>query len=140
MPDATIPDRAPALQQQIEALRDGDDWAVEAADLLIAAARESDCSDLHIACLRDALMARGRRDGGFFPLARIPASRRDLLIARLKVMARVPAFIRHEPQDGRMAILPSCCGPLSCQRSTARRLSSVFPNQARACSTWPHSA
>jgi general secretion pathway protein E len=102
MPDATIPDRAPALQQQIEALRDGDDWAVEAADLLIAAARESDCSDLHIACLRDAVVARGRRDGGFFPLARIPASRRDLLIARLKVLARVPAFIRHEPQDGRI--------------------------------------
>ncbi|MCX7718333.1 MAG: ATPase, T2SS/T4P/T4SS family [Candidatus Sumerlaeaceae bacterium] len=102
-----------ALQERLEALRESDNWAVEAADLLLGAAFRSACSDLHLACVRDAVVVRGRRDGGFFALARIPAVRRDLLIARLKVLARVPAFIRHEPQDGRIEWQPpDAAGPI----------------------------
>ncbi|MBX7247155.1 MAG: GspE/PulE family protein [Candidatus Sumerlaeaceae bacterium] len=91
-----------AAQQRLDSLPDTDNWGVDAAQVLLDAADTLGCSDLHVVCLRDEVLARGRRDGALIPLARIPAARRDLLIARLKVMSRLPAFVRHEPQDGRI--------------------------------------
>jgi general secretion pathway protein E len=92
----------PAIQTDIASLNDGDDWAVQTVDLLLRSAEERGCSDLHVVCRRDGVLARGRRDGALFVLAELPVERRDMLIARLKVLAGRPAFIRHEPQDGRI--------------------------------------
>ena len=89
-------------QETIDALAADDNWGVEAARVLLEAAQAGGCSDLHVACLRDCVLAQGRRDGALFTLARMDAARRDLLVARLKVMAELPAFVRNEPQDGRI--------------------------------------
>jgi type II secretory ATPase GspE/PulE/Tfp pilus assembly ATPase PilB-like protein len=95
------------IQGAIDALPDSDNWGVEAARALIEAAAAQKCSDLHLACLRDGLLAQGRRDGALFTLARIPVARRDLLIARFKVLSELPAFVRLEPQDGRIEWRPA---------------------------------
>jgi general secretion pathway protein E len=91
-----------ALQPALDAIGAREDWAVQAATLLIKAGIELRCSDLHISCLRDDVLIRGRREGVLFQMARLPNTRRDLLIARLKVLAQLPTFVRHEPQDGRI--------------------------------------
>lgn len=90
------------IQARLDGLAQSDNWAVEAADLLLEAAGEAECSDLHLTCTRDAVLARVRRDGTLVPIARIHPRHRDYLLARFKVLARLPAFVRHEPQDGRI--------------------------------------
>lgn len=94
--------RSVSIQDELDALPVADDWGVDAAHLLLEEAENTGCSDLHVSCLRDVVVVRVRREGILTELARLPAARRDLLVARLKVLARVPAFIRHEPQDGRI--------------------------------------
>jgi len=91
-----------SVQEKLDAIASGDAWAVEAVDLLLATAGEMELSDLHFLSIREGIEVRGRRDGGLLPLARILLERRELVIARLKVLARLPAFVRHEPQDGRI--------------------------------------
>ncbi len=90
------------VQQEINALPVDDEWAVRGVAILLQAAARIGCSDLHILCRRDDVQARGRREGDLVPLAVLPIERRDMLIARLKILARLPAFVRHEPQDGRI--------------------------------------
>ncbi len=89
-------------QALVQALPANDLWGVEAARLLITHAIQAGFSDLHLMCNRGDAIVRGRLDGELVDVAPIPEARRDLLIARLKVLARVPAFVRHEPQDGRI--------------------------------------
>ncbi|MCX7047632.1 MAG: ATPase, T2SS/T4P/T4SS family [Candidatus Sumerlaeota bacterium] len=89
-------------QDFINTLPNNPDWAVRAVEILVGAAIKSSASDLHILCQKDRLVARGRRDGGLFQIAELPLERRDLLIGRLKALAGLAAFIRNEPQDGRI--------------------------------------
>ncbi|MCL5269140.1 MAG: Flp pilus assembly complex ATPase component TadA, partial [bacterium] len=98
------------IQSAIDALAPDDDWAVRAVDLLLAAGHRTDCSDLHVLCRRDAVAVRGRREGDLIPFASLAVARRDMLIGRLKVLARLPAFVRHEPQDGRIEWRPPAGG------------------------------
>lgn len=90
----------------IEALPVNDDWGVAATALLLQAAHGSGASDLHVLCQRDAVVVSLRRDSRLEEVVRIPNQRRDLLLARFKVMARLPAFVRQEPQDGRLEWTP----------------------------------
>lgn len=90
------------VQQAIDAIPLHDDWAVQAAQLLLTAAMQAGCSDLHLSCLRDEVLVRGRREGVLFEIARVANPRRGLLIARFKVLAQLPTFVKHEPQDGRI--------------------------------------
>lgn len=90
------------IQSQLDAIPADDNWGVEAANLLIASAAEAGCSDLHVLCHRTEVLTRGRRDGTLFSLGKIPVERRELLLARFKVLAHLPSFVRHEPQDGRI--------------------------------------
>lgn len=90
------------VQEELDAIALRDDWAVHAAQVLLAAAQRTGCSDLHLSCLRDYLLVRGRREGNLFEMARVAPAQRDLLIARFKVLAQLPTFVRHEPQDGRI--------------------------------------
>jgi general secretion pathway protein E len=92
----------PDIQRILDAIKVKDDWAVHAAEALLKAALEAGCSDLHLSSLRDELLVRGRREGTLFELAHIAPEHRELLIARMKVLAHVPTFVRHEPQDGRI--------------------------------------
>lgn len=98
------------IQSEIDALPSDDDWAVKAVALLLATAHRIGCSDLHVLCRRDSILVRGRREGDFVPLALLAVRTRDMLIARLKILARIPAFVRHEPQDGRIEWLDAASG------------------------------
>lgn len=102
---------AGTIQKDLDALATGDDWGVRAASLLLSGAEAAGCSDLHISSQRDGVLIRGRREGTLYELARLPLERRDLLVARLKVLAQVPAFVRHEPQDGRIEWCSSPSAP-----------------------------
>lgn len=90
------------VQAIIDGLPPGANWGVEAADVLISAAAGLGCSDLHLSPQATRVAARGRRDGALFALANLPIENSELLVARLKVMANLPAFVRGEPQDGRI--------------------------------------
>src|SRR5690606_13228360 len=85
-----------------DALPTGANWGVDAVELVLRHGDGLGCSDLHISCARDAINVRGRAHGSLIPLARITSSQRDLLISRLKILARLPAFRKMEPQDGRL--------------------------------------
>ena len=92
----------PFIQSQIEALPADDDWAVRAVECCLAAAARIGCSDVHVMCRREAIVVRGRREGDLVAFATLGVQHREMLIARLKIMAKVPAFVRNEPQDGRI--------------------------------------
>lgn len=94
------------LQEKLDHLAPGDDWGVQAADALLAEGTRLGLSDIHLVSLRGHLEVRGRREDELFLLARIPRAVQDLLISRLKVLARIPAFVRQEPQDGRLEWRP----------------------------------
>lgn len=91
-----------SVQLRLGALPPDDNWGVSAAQLLLEAADSCGASDLHLLPQRDGALARVRRDDELMHLAQIPAARRELLTARLKVLARLPAFVKTEPQDGRI--------------------------------------
>ena len=77
------------LQDPIDALPCNDEWGVEACRLLLERARELGCSDLHLLSFRWGILARGRKDGGLVDLAMIASERRQMLVARLKILARL---------------------------------------------------
>lgn len=90
------------IQSEIDTLSADDNWAVQAVEILLATAHKIGCSDLHVICLRDSVLVRGRCRGDLVPFAGLAVGHRDMLIARLKILARLPAFVRHESQDGRI--------------------------------------
>ena len=101
MPDCHV--FSSELQHTLDGLAVSDNWAVDAVALLFAAACRLQCSDVHISCRRKDVLIRGRRDGEFFQFAVVRAELKDLLLGRLKVMAQLPAFVRRDPQDGRIS-------------------------------------
>lgn len=125
------------LQGQIDALTPGDAWGVEAVDCLLRGAVDLGLSDLHILSGADSLRVRGRRDGAIFPLAVLPLERQELLIARLKILARLPAFVRHEPQDGRIEWRPGTVEAAGSAASLGSPLSSGSAAPAQAASPSP---
>lgn len=91
------------LQAAVDGLRPGDHWGRDAADLLLREGFARGFSDLHLSPTGTGLSIRGRREGVLVRLAEVEGTERAaLLIARFKVMARVPSYVRHEPQDGRI--------------------------------------
>ena len=90
------------IQSEIDALPMDDDWAVRVAEILLSTAHKIGCSDLHVLCRRDFILVRGRCKGDLVPFANLSVEHRDMLIARLKILAKLPTFVRHEPQDGRI--------------------------------------
>lgn len=93
-------------QDRFDALPHNDDYGVSAASLAIEAGWRLGCSDLHLSSRRDFHLLRGRRDGVLLEIARIEAPCRQLLVSRLKVISKLPSFVFHEPQDGRIEWRP----------------------------------
>ncbi|MCB2156963.1 GspE/PulE family protein [bacterium] len=91
-----------SLQTRIDSIPCNDSWGVETVHLLLQESHDLGCSDLHLLSFRWGILARGRKDGGLIDLARIGRDRCQMLIARLKVLSRLPAYVRQEPQDGRI--------------------------------------
>src|SRR5581483_1203270 len=77
-------------------------FATLVVDRLLAAARESHASDLHLLPTATALDVRWRVDGVLEPLAALPAQLAPNVIARLKVLAGLLTYRTDGPQEGRI--------------------------------------
>jgi general secretion pathway protein E len=71
-------------------------------DRLLAEAHAAAASDVHLTSRRDRLAVSFRISGELTAVARIPKALQDIVIQRLKVMARLVVYQRREPQDGRI--------------------------------------
>lgn len=91
-----------SFQKTLDGLNRGDDWGVEAAAAILAEGIRLGLSDLHLLPRRERMDVLGRREDEMIHIASVPQGLQDLLVARIKVLARVPAFVREEPQDGRL--------------------------------------
>lgn len=73
-------------------------------DRLLAEALDARATDLHFEPSGDGGRLRWRVDGGFREAAPLDAREFPRVIARLKVLAGLPAFKTSEPFDGRMSV------------------------------------
>lgn len=77
-------------------------FATLVVDRLLAAARESQASDLHLLPTAEALDVRWRVDGVLEPLAALAMQLAPNVIARLKVLAGLLTYRTDVPQEGRI--------------------------------------
>jgi general secretion pathway protein E len=90
------------LAGRLASVPETDDWGVQVAEHLLRWAEVAGASDLHVQSQRDRLVVRMRAEGILATIASFTTPRRELLVARLKVLARCAAFVRNQPQDGRI--------------------------------------
>jgi len=84
---------------------------------LLGEALEARATDLHFEPVAGGGRLRWRVDGGFRDVARLDAREFQRVIARLKVLAGLPAFKTNEPFDGRLRV-ESDQGPRDLRLST----------------------
>ncbi len=98
-----VGDGAPPLEQgMIAALASGDTGVSEAIDLLLREAASQGASDVHLEPWEDRLAIRFRLDGLLHNVAALPKEHLPRLVARVKVLARIPVYQRDMPRDGRI--------------------------------------
>ncbi|MFZ5831896.1 MAG: GspE/PulE family protein, partial [Planctomycetota bacterium] len=99
----TIPD----LQKALDRLKPSDpQFAVQAVDTVLAAARASGASDVHWQPTAEGMSVRFRIDGVLQPVHMLPAAAAPNLAARLKVIAGLLTYRTDFPQEGRMRTAP----------------------------------
>ena len=81
-------------------------YVTDLVDLLLAEARASGASDLHLNPAPDVLDIRWRLDGVLHDVVRLPASLAPNLVARLKVLADLLTYRNDVPQEGRIRATP----------------------------------
>lgn len=81
-------------------------FATEAIDLLLSAAREARASDLHLQPTAEGLAVRFRIDGVLQPMAELPSRVAPNVVARLKVLAELLTYKTDVPQEGRIRSKP----------------------------------
>ncbi|NIC42329.1 Flp pilus assembly complex ATPase component TadA [Aquabacterium sp. A08] len=116
-PDAELPTGMDALQLAVELTgeanqQDDDDKPVEQSDntlvklinSMITEAYYQRASDIHIEPYpgRQKVVIRFRVDGEMRPYLELPASYRNALIARIKIMCDLDISERRKPQDGKI--------------------------------------
>ena len=89
-------------QRMTDALVAGDTGVGEAVDLLLREAAAQGASDVHLEPWEDRLMVRIRLDGLLHNAAALPSEHQARLLARVKVLARIPVYQRDMPRDGRI--------------------------------------
>lgn len=92
----------PLEQQMAAALTSGDTGVGDAIDLLLREAAAEGASDIHLEPWDDRLAIRFRLDGLLHNVAALPREHQARLIARVKVLARIPVYQRDLPRDGRI--------------------------------------
>ncbi|HQK77660.1 MAG TPA: ATPase, T2SS/T4P/T4SS family, partial [Candidatus Hydrogenedentes bacterium] len=92
----------PLEQQMAAALTSGDTGVGDAIDLLLREAAAEGASDIHLEPWDDRLAIRFRLDGLLHNVAALPQEHQARLIARVKVLARIPVYQRDLPRDGRI--------------------------------------
>ncbi|MFO7973593.1 MAG: GspE/PulE family protein [Candidatus Hydrogenedentota bacterium] len=89
-------------QRMLDALASGDTGVGKAIDLLLDEATAQAASDVHLEPWEDRLAVRFRLDGLLHNVAALPQEHQARLIARVKVLARIPVYQRDLPRDGRL--------------------------------------
>lgn len=105
------------LRQKLELALKGPLWPVDAADFIIHAGWDLRSSDLHAEISSTTLRISARVAGRMLPSHRLPFQHPDQghhLLGRFKVLAQLPAYILHDPQDGRI--------DWTCQTGEIRRI------------------
>lgn len=77
-------------------------FATVAVERLLAIARETQASDLHLLPTADGLDVRWRVDGVLEPLATLPGRLAPNVVSRLKVLAGLLTYRTDAPQEGRI--------------------------------------
>ena len=132
---------------------------VALTDAIIREALEMDASDIHIEPMKDRLRVRYRIDGMLREIyGKLPLKLKDVLLSRLKIMAKLDTTERRLPQDGRIAFeadggpvdvristMPVILGETAVLRllSGARRLLHLeelgfSPENRKMCEDWCH--
>lgn len=93
-------------EEDLERLKDqtSDAPAIRAVNRLIARAGEMQASDIHLEPTEDGLAVRFRIDGVMREMVPLPASMKQSLVSRIKVMASLNIAERRLPQDGRLRL------------------------------------
>lgn len=81
-------------------------YAVEAVDLILADARRSNASDVHLHPTPDGLDVKWRVDGVLQAVGKIPLAVSANVVARLKVLAELLTYRSDVPQEGRVRAAP----------------------------------
>ena len=101
------------LEQQHGPVNRDDDTPIEQSDnslvrlinTTILEARQQGVSDIHIECQpgNEKVRIRFRRDGVLRPYIELPASYRQAMVARIKIMCDLDISERRKPQDGKIS-------------------------------------
>ena len=86
------------------AVEQSDNTLVRLINSMIIEAHTQGVSDIHIECPpgREKVRIRFRHDGVLRPYLELPASYRNAMLARLKIMCDLDISERRKPQDGKM--------------------------------------
>lgn len=101
--DASVAGRAEGLAEGVDRIADLSDApaVVQLASTLITQGVKMGASDIHVESQRDGLSLRYRVDGVLGETHTLPATIKDALISRLKIMAGLDIGESRRPQDGR---------------------------------------
>ncbi len=80
----------------------GDMGPVLAVETAIAQAVQHGCSDLYFEPRRECTLLRYRLDGMLHSIAALPKQHHERMVARIKVLAKLPVYQKALPQDGRI--------------------------------------
>lgn len=87
-----------------ETITESDSTLVQLINKMILAAYEDGVSDIHIETYtgKQNTRVRFRKDGTLIPYIEVPASARNAMISRIKIMAQLDISERRKPQDGKI--------------------------------------
>jgi type II secretory ATPase GspE/PulE/Tfp pilus assembly ATPase PilB-like protein len=91
-----------AISEEVSAAADNE--LVKLVNKVIVDAYQQGASDIHIepGMGKDKVLIRFRRDGTLFKYIEIPASYRNALVARIKIMCDLDISEKRRPQDGKI--------------------------------------
>src|SRR5687768_548733 len=86
----------------------GVEYATQFVELLLAAARRHNASDVHLQPTPQGLLVRWRIDGVLQPLGEFPRGLTADVVSRLKVLAQLLTYQSDAPQEGRIPASGDC--------------------------------
>lgn len=89
------------MQDPALAREERDQMVVEMLDMLLRYAYQNKASDIHLEPLPNESICRFRIDGILHDVLRLPSGLFDLLLTRIKILARLPTDEHRSAQDGR---------------------------------------
>lgn len=90
------------LPADLAAIADDENRAIHVVDLLLSRAIQHRASDIHLEAKRSDLLVKYRIDGALLVAAQIESALTNLVLTRLKVLARLVIYQKGAPQDGRI--------------------------------------